>query len=152
MPEARPVFNPDIKAGTLLFSGQPNTGQVSASFGSTHTNSQFSGLVAADQRLWLGAGRLEYAQAMPSADFSASGTPVVFYDAAVATPLAIAPGPINASGHRVLGVLRARVVNSGWTTAGNINRFDAVFTSGLCVSNASGAPGFIVSFTPVVSG
>lgn len=152
MPERRPTSLPDIQAGTILFSGQPNTGQQPVTFGSTHTFSQLSGQTLADGQIWRGGGRLETGQIIHNADPAASGIPIVLYDAAVATPVAVAPGPLSASGHKVVGILRASNISSGWIIGGDLTRFDMIFTSGLHHSNISGAPGFTCSFTPVVSG
>lgn len=157
MPEALPDLPYTALCGTNQQSGTPNTGQVQVTFGGQSQFTRYSGQTVADIQIWLGAGRLDNATILPSADMAASGLPIVLYDAAVATPVAVAPGPIAASGHKVVGVLQANGLTSvamlsGALQQGEVRQFGSVFTSGLCVSQLSGQPGFTINFTPVTSG
>ena len=148
MPEANPRRHPECVVGSNRESGTVNTGQLLVSFGSQKTVSYLSG-VATDALIQLGAGRLDSAQVIPSADLAASGLPIVFYDAAVVGTA----GPIFASGHKVLGVLAPATTASGlFIDKGEQRTFSAPYTSGLCVYLISGQCGFSASYTPVVSG
>ncbi len=153
MPEQFPTTNPLIFAGTPFESGTPNTAQLRYAFGGTHQFSVLSGATT-DVRIWNGAGRLETAQTQPILSITqpaASGVAVVFYDAAVPSPNGTI-GPIPGSGHKLLGMLLPSNTGSGLATPGELRTYRTVFTSGLCVSQASGQFGFTCNFTPVVSG
>ena len=147
MPERNPTRQPDIYAGTILYSGSPNTGQIPYSFGGSKTYSSLSG-VATDVLIQLGAGRLDNAQLIPGADLAASGLPVIFYDSHAAA----AAGPVAASGHKIVGVIAPSNTASGNIIFGDKLSYGTVFTSGLCVYQISGIPGFTATYTPVVSG
>lgn len=150
MPEMNPVHKVTIRAGTNLESGTPNTGQFLHSCGSQRQYSKLSGVVGPDNNIWVGGGRLNFAQMIPGAGPTHSGLPIIFYDSAVA----VSGGPLSASGHKVLGVLRTSLANSLSGLAGQDETrvFHTVFTSGLCATTASGQYGYCVSFTPVISG
>ena len=170
MPERPPVQPPiastakqNVIAGTNTFSGTPNTGQVLFTNGPSMTDSRFSGSTV-DVQLWTGAGRLDFIQllgAAAAAPPAASGLPVFFYD----SHNAASGGPVVNSGPKVIGVLDPRadasraagfaalVFNSGALIyTGEPQYIGTVFTSGLCASQRSGQPGFIVGWTPVISG
>ena len=169
MPERFPTLPPtattskqNVIGGTNTFSGTPNTGQVLFTFGPSMTESSHSGSTA-DIQLWTGAGRLDFIQLLgagASVPQAASGFPIFFYD----SHNALSGGPVTNSGPNVVGVLDARgeasrsqsqlglTFNSGALIyTGPIYTPGTTFTSGLCASQRSGQPGFIVGWTPVVS-
>lgn len=154
MPERFPTAKPTIVAGTNLESGTPNTGQILASYGGSHHASYYSGLSLTDRQIWVGAGRLDFAQhANVSANRAGSGVAWTFYDSAVALALPpLSGGSLNTSGSKLLGVLLPSNVLSGAIVWGEKREFGTVFTSGLCAQGLSGAPPMCVSFTPVISG
>lgn len=158
MPNRLPTKNPQYMAGTVLMSGDPNTGQISTTWGGTKTVSQMSGAVGPDICAWVGAGRLDTfalhaAAAVPQA---ASGKVITFYDSAVA----VSGGPLSTSGHKIIAQLDPRRVNLRLDTFNSGALIVAtepipvgvVFTSGLCYTTTSGNPGWTASFTPVLSG
>ncbi len=154
MPQLPPAARPLILAGTNVESGTPNTGQIMQTLGGSRTFSAYSGLSLADQSVWVGAGRLDSAAyAGPSANTAASGIAIVFYDAAIALPFpSLSGGNPGVSGAKLLGVLLPTITNSGAKLRSDRQEFGVAFTSGLCVQATSGAPPYVVSFTPVVSG
>lgn len=151
MPERAITEKPTIIAGTPLFSGTPNTGQLLYSQGGQKTTSFFSGVVGPDKLLWTGAGRLDAAFFHDSALIALSGQPVVFYDAAAA----VSGGPL--SGHTVVGVLApsdemaATGISGAALRGGQVRTFGFPFVNGLVASTRSGQPGFSATFTPVAS-
>lgn len=147
MSQRNPTVTPLILGGGSIMSGTPSTGQIRYTHGGFKQESRYSG-VATDVRLQLGAGRLESAQLLPGADFAASGLPIIFYDAAVAAT----NGPIAASGHKIVGVLAPSNTASGNVVTGERRTYHTPYTSGLCVSQISGNPGWTCNFSPVVSG
>ncbi len=155
MPERTPTHYPKVVAGTVLMSGSPNTGQCLVSFGGQKTVTIYSG-VAPDTQIQKGAGRLIRAQFLPDpGTVAASGIVIRFYDANIP---AVA-GPVFLSGHKPLGVLQIANPDNGaaWASGAVLAQaqaavFNVVYTSGLCVTQLSGQPGFTVSYTPVISG
>ena len=166
MPERLPTIKPTVTVGSVLTSGDPNTGQICQTLGGSKTVERKSGVVGPDINLHVGGGRLDTVHVHWPAAASgfttnaafASGLPVTFYDSAVA----VSGGPLNASGHKI--VLKVfphdlylmgtgATVNSGLLGQGRAPfPVGAVFTSGLCVTTASGQHGWTATFTPVVSG
>lgn len=151
MPERAVTQKPLVTAGTVFNSGDVNTGQNMNSLGGSKTATRMSGVVGPDVNLWVGGGRLDLGMVHSAvvADIpAASGVPIVFYDSAVA----VSGGPLNASGHKIVGVLGVNVTASGVRYGGQVFQIGIPFTSGLCVSVASGQVGWTASFTPAVSG
>lgn len=154
MPNRNPTAKPTIIAGTVLESGVPNTGQIPYTLGGTKTFTNFSGAVGPDINIHVGAGRLDAAFFVDSALVALSGKAVTFYDSAVAA----SGGPIAASGHKVVGVLSpsdefsATGISGAALRGGKIRQFGMPYSSGLCHTTTSGAAGFAVCYTPVVSG
>lgn len=166
MPERLPTVKPTVTVGSILTSGDPNTGQICDTPGGSKTVQRMSGVVGDNNvNLWVGGGRLDTVHIHCPAAASGfttnaaylSGLPVVFYDSAVA----ISGGPLNASGHKVVAKVApyepsmagAILANSGLLGQGRGPIvIGAVFTSGLCYTGASGIPGWTATFTPVVSG
>ena len=164
MPERLPTKNPTIIAGTNLMSGTPNTGQIPYTLGGSKTICAGSGAnglsgIGAFQ-YQAGQGRLDTIQMLgvgAAAPAAASGTPITFYDAAVA-----GTGANLQSGHKILAILDPRAIsqinaalafNSGALIyAPPPIPLGAPFMSGLCVAGGSGAPGWTATYTPVVSG
>src|SRR5690606_13375968 len=112
-----------------------------------HTN--YSGTAGGQTLIHTGAGRLD--KAIPHVQ--ASGVARIYYDSAVAT----SGGPFAASGHKILGIVPANTwaggPGGGVFGAGPVGIiFNTGFTSGLCVTGASGQVGVSASYTPVVSG
>ena len=141
-------------AGTPLFSGTPNTGQVLTSpGGASKLFTNFSGAAGGDVNIHVGGGRLDSAFFHDSAMIALSGQPVVFYDSAVA----VSGGPLAASGHKVVAVLAPGYELGGTGVSGAALRggftrfFGTPYSSGLCVTGRSGAAGFSVGYTQVVS-
>lgn len=108
--------------------------------------------VGADALLFSGAGRLDLAFFHQT---SASGLPIIFYDAAAP----VSGGPIPASGHKIVGILPGTqsyaAVSSGQQApslnlpiAGTPVLIQVAFQSGLCVNSRSGQNGFTVCWTP----
>lgn len=154
--------NPLRMAGAS-FSGFPGTQEVAMTRGGQMTACVWSGALAPSlagcpagsvtsgghTQLWSGAGRLN--TIMPHAYLN-SGQAVTFYDAG-----AISVSGISVSGQRFVGIvpqsMRAPLAVLSGNTQATVAWQDAIqidmpFSSGLCVSAASGAPGFTVSFTP----
>lgn len=151
-------------AGAVLQSGAPDTGEVRMTNGGQQTACVWSGNLLTDAsltgcpagavtsgghiQLWSGAGRLH--RIIPHAMLT-SGQPVTFYDAGTITV-----SGVSVSGQRFIGRIPARAPATLALASGEADRVlswnDVIdvqmpFTSGLCVSAASGAPGFTVSFT-----
>lgn len=153
MPNRAVTRNPTIMAGTVLGSGEPNTGQIPLTLGGSRNHTVFSGTAGGDANIWVGAGRLDAAFFVDSALIALSGQPVVFYDSAVA----VSGGPLAASGHKVIGVLAPSKefattgISGAALRGGDVRNFGFVFTSGLCHTGRSGGAGFSVSYTPVMS-
>ncbi len=171
MPERPPLKFPsqqnsqqNVIGGTNTFSGTPNTGQVLYTTGPSMTDSRMSGGTA-DVQLWTGGGRLDFLQLLGfgvSVPQAASGFPIFFYD----SHNALSGGPGTNSGPKTVGILdpRGEAARQPATT-GLLVTFNSgaliytgppytpgtVFTSGLCVVQRSGQPGFIAGWTPVVS-
>lgn len=156
----QPTLNKTIIAGTSMYSGQPNTGQVRNTYGGQVTAAgRYSGTGA--EQIALGQGRLDTAQIIAAgvaAPAAASGQSVIFYDSHAA-----GTGYDRTSGHRILAVLDPRAAaqkyfgsttyNSGAVMIG----IDPIplgipYNSGLNVQALSGAPGYSCSYTPVLSG
>lgn len=165
MPERLPTARPDNLVGSILTSGDPNTGQLMQSYGGSKTVTRNSGVVGPDINLWVGGGRLDTlhihwpnsASGFTTNAAYASGLPVTFYDSAVA----VSGGPLPTSGHKILlkiapyepNLLGTATIQSGLLGQGRgPMQIGTVFTSGLCVTTASGIPGWTATFTPVVSG
>lgn len=154
MPERQPTAKPTIVAGTTFVSGDPNTGQQLFSQGGTKTFTKFSGTAGGDANVWVGAGRLDNACLFDGSVVALSGTPVIFYDSAIA----VSGGPIAASGHKVVGVLGVGGSTKGVAASGDVfmaglsQTIAMPFNSGLCYTSRSGHLGFSISYTPVVSG
>lgn len=154
MPERAVTQYPAILAGTPLFSGTPNTGQVLTSpGGASKTYTNYSGTVGPDILIHAGAGRLDSAFFLDSTILALSGQAVTFYDAATA----VSGGPLAASNHKVVGVLAPgdgfanTMVSGAALRGGAIRYFGMPYSSGLCATTRSGAAGFSVGYTQVVS-
>ncbi len=155
MPERAVTKNPTILAGTPLFSGDPNTGQVMFSQGGTKNFTNYSGTAGGDAAIWVGAGRLDSAFFNAGSIATLSGQTVTFYDAATA----VSGGPLAASNHKILGILGFPPGNAPFVAlSGQVfvagqppTFFGTVFTSGLCHTGRSGQLGFSAQYTPVVS-
>jgi len=153
MPERFPTKNPQVICGTPVESGTPNTGQVQFTLGGQKTFSALSGVVGPDILIHAGGGRLDAAFFHDSAILALSGQPIVFYDSAVA----VSGGPLATSGHKVVGVLApdrefaATGISGAALRGGNVRSFGFTYYSGLVHTTRSGAAGFSVSYTPVVS-
>lgn len=155
MPERQPTAKPTIIAGTTFVSGDPNTGQQLFTYGGTKTFTKFSGTAGGDANVWVGAGRLDVACTFDGSALALSGTPIIFYDSAIA----VSGGPLATSGHKVVGVLGVGGANAGPLAAsgdvfmaGMTQIIAMPFNSGLCYTSRSGHLGFSISYTPVVSG
>jgi hypothetical protein len=153
--------------GSQLYSGGPRTGEFQSCRGGALAASIYSGgilaqsfyaptaptvLASGNQFLFLsGAGRLN--SVMPI-NANQSGALITFYDAG-----ALAPSGAAITGLKIIGVIplvQQPYFVAGWQSGGGSPpfnwryEFDAPFSSGLCVSAPSGAPGFIVNYTPEV--
>lgn len=151
MPERNPTAKPTVIAGTVFESGTPNTGQIPYTLGGTRTFGRFSGTAGGDVNIWVGGGRLDTVLLHPATVATipaASGVAPIFYDSAVA----VSGGPINASGHKIVGVGLPATTVSGAAIGGQVISLGIVFSSGLCVTGASGMAGFTACYTPTVSG
>lgn len=154
MPERLPTIKPTVNIGSVLTSGDPNTGQMCYTQGGSKTFSKLSGVVGPDVNIWVGGGRLDASFFHDSALLALSGQAVVFYDSAVA----VSGGPLSTSGHKIVGVLAPTGFQADTSVSGAALRGGIVinhgfpFTSGLCVTTRSGQAGFSATFTPVVSG
>ena len=137
---------PQHVVGTVLSGQGPATGQQLVTEGGTKTFSRYSGTAGGDAVIHVGAGRLDYVQP----HVGLSGVAIKFYDSAVA----VSGGPIAASGHKILGVLPANTAGLGHVAlVGPLPlKLGAVFTSGLCITGASGQDGVTVSYSTVISG
>ena len=150
-------------AGANLSSGTPDTGEVHMTRGGKQTAVIWSGALnpnltgaptgavasGNNAQLWSGGGRLH--TVMPH-QFLNSGQPVFFYDAG-----AITVSGVSISGQKLIGIIPNSMRAPLAVISGQVQStvawqdqivLDMPFTSGLCVSAASGAPGFTCSFTP----
>lgn len=157
--------NPLRTVGGNLYSGGPNTGELTYARAGAITACIWSGALAPSltgcpagavtsgghTQLWSGAGRLN--TIIPHALLT-SGQSVTFYDAG-----AITVSGVSVSGQRFIGLIPVTMRAPLVALSGNQTlsvawqdqiSVDMPFSSGLCVSAASGAPGFTVSFTPEV--
>lgn len=154
MPSRLPTAKPTIMAGTVIISGDPNTGQILMTHGGTRVHTVFSGTAGGDANIVVGAGRLDAAFFHDSALIALSGQPVVFYDAAAA----VSGGPLATSGHKVVGVLAPSEefattgISGAALRGGVIRQIGFSFSSGLCHTGRSGGPGWSASYTLVNSG
>lgn len=156
-----PTKNPCFLSYSPRSSGDVQTGEIqevrgggrcaAVWSGSILTNAALTAAPGACQSggnilLFSGAGRLNsYFQ--HQSVLALSGVPVFFYDAG-----ALALSGTSVSGQKIIGVLNQPQGQSGqFTAAGAIVNCDMPFNSGLCVSAASGTPGFTVSWTPEVN-
>ena len=149
--------------GGAHVSGNLNTGEMPVADGGQKTVVVWSGgllmsglipgygtLSSGNQiMLWSGAGRLNTLQ--PHVMMQ-SGLAVFFYDTA-----AIAGSGVGVSGQRIIALIPP-THKASYTSGAELQTFpnwrdilrpQVPFTSGLCVSAPSGAPGFTVSFTTV---
>lgn len=150
MGERAVTKKPTVTIGTVLSSGDPNTGQNLNTLGGTKNYSKFSGVVGPDVNIHVGGGRLDKVTMDWSTIPAASGVVVKFYDSAVA----VSGGPLATSGHKLVASVKhpnypnvSGLIHTPFTVD-----LGHVFTSGLCVTTASGQVGFACSYTPVVSG
>ena len=148
--------------GANFNSGAPSTGEVNVTRGGQFTAVIWSGAlnpslvgcqtgaIASGNNVQLVSGMGRLNTIMPHS-FLTSGQPVYFYDAA-----AITVSGVSVSGQRIIGIIpntmRAPLValsGNPVTTIAWEDRMivDIPFSSGLCVSAASGAPGFTCSYT-----
>lgn len=160
MPERAVTAKPDIVAGTVLTSGDPNTGQILYTLGGSKYTMRFSGVVGPDVALWVGGGRLDSVTLFPPASAAAapaaSGVPITFYDSAVVA----SGGPLFTSGHKMLASIHPAgeaaqnqlIFNSGLGCLGKTVPLGIPFTSGLVAVVQSGQIGWGATFTPVTSG
>ena len=152
-------------AGANIHSGNVNTGEIPWTQGGGARFTCFSGgirnlssggtapptgapAVTADHAvIYSGAGRLN--EVLPHQ--AISGVVLVFYDAA--TPGLSGPGTYTNSGYPIIGLIPANTIGSYALLGGGpfLSNFGFPFNSGLCVANASGCPGFTVTFTPEVN-
>lgn len=148
--------------GGTLFSGGPNTGELSFTQGGMISATVFSGgllspgsgklpsgtVKTADQLLlWSGAGRVNRILCITPI----SGIITYMYDSA---QLARSGAPPSESGYGVVGLIPANSFNPAGTLQPIIGpqEFGIPFSSGLCLNCVSGTPGFTVTFTPEVVG
>ena len=152
--------------GANFASGNPNTGELMFTRGGGQNACLWSGALApslagcpagavtsgGNTMLFSGAGRLN--SILPHALLT-SGQPVFFYDSSIITV-----SGISVSGQKLIGFIpatyRAPLTPISGQYAVTIPWQDKIdcdmpFTSGLCVSAPSGAPGFTISFTPEVA-
>lgn len=109
--------------------------------------SGFPNMTAANGHVLItqGAGRLN--TVFPHQ--SISGVAVNFYDSATIARSGV--GTIPESGYRLIGSIAPNSFYGPNTLGGPaLVLLDMPFTSGLCVSMPSGAPGFTVSYTPAI--
>lgn len=151
-----PINKPCFITGTPRSSGDVFDGGILFVRGGGRAASQSSGHQpgnpgsgGGELLICSGAGRLlnilQHAQL-------ASGLPVFFYDAAVAT----SGGPFYTSGHKIIGLVPPTwpggalgVASSGTFVPfnGAVLTVDMPFQSGLCVNLRSGQPGWTISYT-----
>lgn len=154
MPFRGATTNPTIIAGTNISGVGINTGQINYTLGGQRTFTKYSGTAGGDAAIWVGPGRLDGAMLFDGSLLALSGTPLIFYDSAVA----VSGGPLAASGHKVVGVLgpsslgKVTMASGDVLQAGLTVSIMAPFNSGLCFSSRSGHLGMSCHFTPVVSG
>ena len=152
-------------AGANLRSGFADLGEVAHTRGGFQTATIWSGALnpnltgaptgavasGGNSQLWSGAGRLH--TILPHSLLT-SGQPVYFYDAG-----AITVSGVSVSGQKIIGIIPNSMRAPLAVISGQVQTtvawedqivLDMPFTSGLCVSAASGAPGFTCSFTTEV--
>lgn len=153
--------NPLNMIGGNLNSGAPRTGEfpmirggaicAAVMSGNIRPQADFTaiapGVVASGGNIlfYSGAGRLNSVAIMQNV-LALSGVAINFYDQAT-----LGASGTSVSGLRVIAVIGGPGGVSGQLyVPGDPWLVDVPFTSGLCVNAPSGAPGFIVSYTPEV--
>ena len=154
--------NPQYLAGANFTSGGPNTGEIHHTRGGQRNGTVWSGALAMslvglptgalgsgnNAQVWSGPGRLH--TIIPH-QYLNSGQPVWFYDAG-----AITVSGISVSGQRIIGYVPLTMPAALAVLSGNTQLtlawdqrivVDMPFTSGLCISAASGSPGCSFSFS-----
>lgn len=151
-----PARDPMMIAGTPRSSGDVQTGEIPWTRGGGRSTSIQSGALAASLStapgatgsgtgqyvLYPGPGRLNTIFQHQNV-LTLSGVAINFYDAGLMTT-----SGVGISGTRIIAVINTPGGQSGQFTGTLPLAVDMPFTSGLCVSAPSGAPGFTASFTP----
>ncbi len=154
MPERNPSARPTNIVGSVLMSGDPNTGQQLFTANGTKTFTQYSGTAGGDANIWVGAGRLNGVYTHPGlTQLALSGQFISFYDSATA----VSGGPLATSGHKIIGGIGlpqslAPAASGDLIVGGQYFPLGLVFTSGLCFQSRSGVNGWTADYTAVVSG
>lgn len=166
---------PTVIAGTPIMSGDIQTGEIPYNTGGGRTAGVYSGAIAmglaaagpgavgsgGSVLFWSGAGRLNRVTAQFPAGVALagngqegviSGQPFVVYDSAItARSGVLTDGTIAESGRKILFTWYPPRTFSGVNFIGpafSPVNVDVPFQSGLCVMALSGAPGFVLQFTP----
>lgn len=150
--------NPMRWLGACPTSGGVDDGSFLDRIGGTKTAGVYSGglaptgfggvnVAAANGHVLLATGQGRLNTVLPHQ--AISGVQITFYDSAVVALSGVAL--YAASGMPVVGVVNPNSFYAPNTLGGPlVVRFDCQFTSGLCASVASGAPGFTATWTPAI--
>lgn len=152
--------SPNRMAGSTLYSGGPNTGELSVTNGGALAATIYSGGALSPGSgftpgavktgdhvvLFSGPGRLNSVIPLASV-LSNSGVALTFYDSATAA----VSGPLAGGARAILASINAPQGNSGdLSRAGVPIMVGTPFASGLAVCATSGTVGFTVTYTPEV--